>query len=30
MKNLNSDIARTLRFDAKMIKDVRTKAKEAK
>lgn len=30
MKNLNSDIARTLRFDAKMIKDVREKAKEAK
>lgn len=30
MKNLNLDIARTLRFDAKMIKDVRVKAKEAK
>jgi hypothetical protein len=30
MKKLNSDIARTLRFDAKMIKEVRAKAKELK
>ena len=30
MKNLNLEIARNLRFDAKMIKDVRVKAIEAK
>ncbi len=30
MKKLNSDITRTLRFDAKMIKEAREKAKEVK